>query len=93
MLLFRLSGVLLLRFAERALSGWLFHEPPRNTRRPSLARSPGKYDPRKERRAQALDVGVAGMADPTLHRGVEVFPFQPATGVSFREPPESGQDR
>ena len=32
LLLFRLSGVLLLRFAERQFSGLLFHEPPRSTR-------------------------------------------------------------
>jgi hypothetical protein len=32
MLLLRLSGVLLLRFAERRLLALLFHEPPRNTR-------------------------------------------------------------
>lgn len=31
-LLFRLSGVLLFRFAERQFCGLLFHEPPRNTR-------------------------------------------------------------
>jgi hypothetical protein len=28
----RLSGVLLLRLAERTFCAWLFHEPPRNTR-------------------------------------------------------------
>ena len=32
MLLFRLSGVLLLRFAERQLIALLFHDPPRSTR-------------------------------------------------------------
>ncbi len=32
LLLFRLDGLLLLRFAERALFALLFHEPPRNTR-------------------------------------------------------------
>ena len=32
MLLLRLSGLLLLRVAERALSGLLFQEPPRSTR-------------------------------------------------------------
>ncbi len=32
MLLFRLSGVLLLRLAERTFCALLFHEPPRNTR-------------------------------------------------------------
>jgi hypothetical protein len=31
MLLLRLSGLFLLRLAERALSGLLFQEPPRNT--------------------------------------------------------------
>ena len=31
-LLFRLSGVFLLRLAERTLCGLLFHEPPRFTR-------------------------------------------------------------
>ncbi len=34
LLLFRLSGLFLLRFAERTLLGLLFHEPPRNTRSP-----------------------------------------------------------
>ena len=32
LLLFRLSGVLLLRFAQRTLFGSLFQEPPRSTR-------------------------------------------------------------
>ena len=32
MLLFRLVGVFLLRFAERRFCGLLFHEPPRLTR-------------------------------------------------------------
>jgi hypothetical protein len=32
MFLFRLSGSFLLRYAQRALSALLFHEPPRNTR-------------------------------------------------------------
>ena len=32
LLLLRLSGVLLLRFAERKFVALLFHEPPRNTR-------------------------------------------------------------
>jgi len=32
LLLFRLDGVLLLRFADRALLAVLFHDPPRNTR-------------------------------------------------------------
>jgi hypothetical protein len=32
MLLLRLSGVFLLRLAERKFLGVLFHEPPRNTR-------------------------------------------------------------
>ena len=34
MFLFRLSGLFLLRYAQRALSAGLFHEPPRNTRAP-----------------------------------------------------------
>ena len=38
-LLFRFDAVLLLRLAERNLCGLLFHEPPRRTRRPSLADS------------------------------------------------------
>jgi len=33
LLVFRLSGVLLLRFAQRTLFGSLFQEPPRNTRK------------------------------------------------------------
>ena len=33
LLLFRLSGLFLLRFAERQFLGWLFQEPPRSTRR------------------------------------------------------------
>lgn len=32
-LLLRLAGLFLLRLAERALDGLLFHEPPRNARR------------------------------------------------------------
>ena len=34
MFLFRLSGLFLLRYVQRALSAGLFHEPPRNTRAP-----------------------------------------------------------
>ena len=40
MLLFRLSGVLLLRFAERTFLGLLFHAPPRITRLPPFGPSP-----------------------------------------------------
>ena len=40
MLLFRLSGVLLLRFAERTFLGLLFHAPPRITRWPPFGPSP-----------------------------------------------------
>lgn len=53
MFLFRLSGLFLLRYAQRALSAGLFHEPPRNTRAPlSLPRHsecatlPGPSKPR-----------------------------------------------
>ena len=40
-LLFRLSGVFLLRLAERTLRGLLFQEPPRFTRRQTLVLFPG----------------------------------------------------
>ena len=47
-LLLRLSGLLLLRAAARALSGLLFQEPPRNTRAssqgtPQNSNLPDKY--------------------------------------------------
>ena len=43
-LLFRLSGELLLRFADRLLLALLFHEPPRLTRlEPLLTRPPGSF--------------------------------------------------
>lgn len=38
LLLFLLSGVLLLRLAQRRLAGLLFHEPPRKTRLEPLCR-------------------------------------------------------
>jgi len=46
MLLFRLSGVLLLRFAARRLIGLLFHDPPRRTvAHPRIAAPRGRWCP------------------------------------------------
>ena len=45
MLLFRLSGLFLLRFADRALSGLLFQDPPRSTRPSSQRAAPPALRP------------------------------------------------
>ena len=74
MLLLRLSGLFLLRFAERNLSGLLFQEPPRSTRRVQSGPSPLVYYPGKNLFPQAQRIGLSGMADPALHRGVDVVP-------------------
>jgi hypothetical protein len=69
MLLFRLSALFLLRLAERRFSGLLFQEPPRAGR--LAARSPAKDDTREDAGAQTQGVGVQGVADPALERGLD----------------------
>ena len=74
MLLLRLSGLFLLRFAERNLSGLLFQEPPRSTRRDRSGPSPLDYYRGKNLFAQAQSLCLFGMAYPALHTGVDVVP-------------------
>ena len=69
MLLFRLSAVFLLRFAERAFSGLLFQEPPRSTRRQGAVQASGaigRIEPPapEDRMAQAPGVGMLRMRHP-----------------------------
>jgi len=55
LLLFRLSGVLLLRFAQRTLFGSLFQEPPRKTREePELPVHP--LQPGAQKAAQLIEL-------------------------------------
>ena len=62
LLLFLFSGLLLLRYAARKLSGLLlFHEPPRTTR---LNLRPTEGDALKERRPQSPGIRVRGMPNP-----------------------------
>ena len=74
MLLLRLSGLFLLRFAERKFSGLLFQEPPRTTRRDRSGPSPLEYYPGKNLFPQAHCIGLFGMTYPALHGGVDVVP-------------------
>ena len=61
-LLFRFVGSFLFRLAARTLSGLLFQEPPRFTRRDSSGLRPPPLYVRKKLASQALGVGVTGMA-------------------------------
>ena len=54
-LLFRLSGVFLLRFADRTLRGLLFQPPPRITRFVACDRSPASILPRRDEIASSKD--------------------------------------
>jgi len=73
MLLLRLSGLFLLRFAERKLSCLLFQEPPRSTRHQS-GPSPLEYYPGKNVFTQAQGLRLFGMAYPTLDAGINIVP-------------------
>jgi len=73
MLLLRLSGLFLLRFAERKLSCLLFQEPPRSTRHQS-GPSPLEYYPGKNVLTQAQGLRLFGMAYPALDGAADVVP-------------------
>jgi len=64
-LLFRFSGVFLLRLADRVLFGLLFHEPPRSTR--EAGRRPQEDCMPEDIRSQPPRVGVAGVANPRAY--------------------------
>ena len=85
MLLLRLSGLLLLRFAARTLLGLLFHEPPRRDRLGLWSAPPAKNSTPKDHPPQALRLRVPCVADPALHGGVEILPVQPPRCVAFRK--------
>jgi hypothetical protein len=72
-LLFRLSAVFLLRFAERNLLGWLFQEPPRNTRALAWPAPRGKDTPMSgvKRRAVGLRAMKASRNGATTQREEE----------------------
>ena len=82
-LLFRLSGSLLFRLAERTFLGLLFHDPPRRDRRSLWAAPPDKDRIPKDHAPQAFCFGMAGVADPALHGRVEVLSVHPPLGVGF----------
>ena len=73
-LLLRLSGLFLLRFAERRLSCSLFQEPQRSTRHQS-GPSPLEYYRGKNAFTQAQGLRMFGMAYPALHTGINVIPY------------------
>ena len=81
MLLLRLSGLFLLRFAERRFLALLFQEPPRSTRHQS-GPSPLEYYPGKNLFAQAQSLRLFGMAYPALHTGINVIPHQPTLRIT-----------
>ena len=64
MLLFRLSGVFLLRYAARQFSGLLFQEPPRRTR-DVMTFAPHKHPFTAEAPDQPPAISLTGVADPT----------------------------
>ena len=72
-MLLRLSGLFLLRFAERRLSCLLFQEPPRSTRHQS-GPSPLEYYPGKNAFTQAQGLRLFGMAYPALHTRIDIVP-------------------
>ena len=96
-MLFRLSVVFLLRFAERRFLGLLFQEPPRRTRlRQGAVRLPSRIeDPTPEDRvAQAPGVGLLRMSNPgtdaapdILHGDASGLPSVTQTTQTIAEAP------
>jgi len=75
MFLFRLSGLFLLRYAQRALSAELFHEPPRNTRAPlSLPRRGQCATPSgpSKRHIQLSHVQLEAFRQPPSRRPISI---------------------
>ena len=70
-LLFRLSGVFLLRLADRVLFGLLFQEPPRSTR--EAGRRPQEQCTLKQIGTQPPRIRVGRMGDPRPHPLCKVF--------------------
>lgn len=79
-MLFRLSGVFLLRLAERTFLGLLFQEPPRITRWSPFGPFPAENDPRKNVLSQSPRIGVPRVPYPALHRSVDRGPAPPTCG-------------
>jgi len=77
MLLLRLSGWLLLRLAERRLSGLLFHEPPRRTREDGAVQALGR------RMECACHGPEAEEIRPSEGEIARILPDKPAVGPNF----------
>ena len=80
MLLFRLSGVFLLRLADRQLAGLLFQLPPRRTRVDS---GPVPHEPPLPAKPseQPFTVGLPRVADPARQARLDVVPVDPPGGI------------
>jgi len=85
MLLFRLSALFLLRFAERRLFVSLFQEPPRRTRWGQSGACPLEYYLGKDALTQALSLGLFGVSDPALYGRIDVLPIQASLHIARRQ--------
>lgn len=73
MLLFWLSGVLLLRFAERVLVALLLKLPPRFTRFAAPLPGAREYETPEQLLAQTPSLAVHQVGHPGLHPAREIF--------------------